>query len=178
MGRHHEAEESCMFCNFRGSKTDLIDHLASDCEIDRDKEQRVSEPDESGKECGDVLDTMDDLRTRIEERHEGLKSCMEIVVHLASDCEKKEDEERMVCEPVHREICNKCGEVFGTEAELETHEKKYHGGSECCMFCPFKGSKIDLVAHLTSECKIVEDRKHEQEVSKPAHTCGKCGKSL
>ena len=99
VGRYHEAEESCMFCNFRGRKMDLIDHLSSDCDIDIDQVQRVSEPEETCKERGDVLDTVDDLRTHGEEYHEGFK-----------------------------ETCDKCGDIFGSVADLETHVKRYHEG--------------------------------------------------
>ena len=72
VGRFHEAEETCMFCNFRGSQMDLIDHISSNCEID--KEQRVSEPEDNRKECDYIFDKNNDLRTHEEEYHEGLDS--------------------------------------------------------------------------------------------------------
>ena len=31
VGRYHEAEESCMFCGFKGSQMDLVDHLSRVC---------------------------------------------------------------------------------------------------------------------------------------------------
>ena len=185
LARYHETEERCMFCSFRGSQMDLIDHLASDCDIDEDKKQRVSELEKTCKECCYVLDTVDDLRTHVEEYHEGSENCMfcpftgskvDLVAHLSSDCEVGEARERIVNKPENEESCHKCGDVFGTVEDLKTHVKRYHEGYESCMFCQFKGSKMDLVAHLSRGCETEADVEHE--VSEPANTCKECGKSV
>ena len=62
-------------------------------------------------------------------------------LRLSSGCELDEKEKRKVSEPGN--TCEKCGDVFHTEAEVGYHVKEYHEGSERCMFCTFRGNKMD-----------------------------------
>jgi uncharacterized C2H2 Zn-finger protein len=45
-------------------------------------------------------------------------------------------------------VCDECGDVFGLEDDLKTHVKKFHEEYDSCLFCPFRGSKMDCIAHL------------------------------
>ena len=88
--KYHEETANCMFCQFVGSKMELVAHLSNECEIDTDEEQMVSGPEETCQECGDVFDTVGDLKTHEEKHHEGLKSCRKFVVLILT-------ERRVVC---------------------------------------------------------------------------------
>ena len=64
--------------------------------------------------------------------------------------------------------CERCGMVYNTEDDLESHVKIYHESFETCMFCNFKGATMDLIDHVLGNCGI------EQKVSEPEENCQEC----
>ena len=151
--------------------------------MDEDNEELVSEPEPEANHGTsiDVFTRAADLQTHVERYHEGLLDVIEEDLENERDIHESCDERSTEIDKVYdtsleqdlrclsetrtmEELnCEICGDVFDTAGDLETHEERYHLGSEHCMFCTFRGSKMDLVAHLSSDCSFGE----EEKVSKP-----------
>ena len=129
-----------------------VEHHHIGCGMDEGPERLVSEPEpkEICGKCGDVFRRTADLQTHVQRYHE-----KELEVENTRRCEtsleqglRGQSAVRAMEEPY---ICEVCDDDFATDADLEKHMEAQHAQFECCMFCPFRGSKIDLVAHVGHE---------------------------
>jgi len=122
--------------------------------------------------CSDVFATDVDLEFYVETFHEGSETClfcefrgnkMDLVAHISNDCGASEEMEEKDCE--HEESCVKCSEEFSSVAGLQTRMENQHEEPVSCMFCELKGSKVNLIYHLSSSCELDQDK--AQRVSEP-----------
>ena len=137
------------------------------------RSEEIRETERKGNKSGEprCFEEIEVLREGTEEVMDLYESCedgsMEIGRFGDTSLEAKVVEELYACE--------KCGDAFDTKADLEDHMETYHEGSECCMFCPFKGSKMDIVVHLSRDCEMDEDGERMVSEPEPEEICRKRG---
>ena len=135
--------------------------------------EEIRETERKGNKSGEprCFEEIEVLREGTEEVIDLYESCedgsMEIGRFGDTSLEAKVVEELYGCE--------KCGDAFDTKSDLEDHMETYHEGSECCMFCPFKGSKMDIVVHLSRDCEMDEARERMVSEPEPEEICRKRG---